>query len=355
MRKYNNFEYIERCSEIHNNKYDYSLTNYEGSNKKVKIVCKEHGEFSQLAFCHLKGQSCPMCINEYKRKGIYDFISSCESIHDNKYDYSLVSFTNRKEKVKIVCKEHGIFSQRASDHLSGSGCPICFRCKRKMTHDEFIEKSVRLHGDKYEYIEEYKESHSVIKIKCNTHGEFYQMPYAHLKGQGCYKCSFRCYDKDTFIIQSNIIHNNSFNYDMVSYVNNRTKVEILCSKHGLFNMTPNAHLRGQSCPLCKRNISKGETDWLTSLSIENEHRHKTIYIGEKRYFVDAIVGNTIYEFYGDYWHGNPNIYRYYDINVINNINFGRLYEKTIEREEILKKNGYNIISIWESDFIKQKI
>ncbi len=60
--------------------------------------------------------------------------------------------------------------------------------------------------------------------------------------------------------------------------------------------------------------------------------------------------NTIYEFYGDYWHGNPNVYEPEFINQVNYKTMGEAYQATIERENKIKELGYNLITIWESDF-----
>lgn len=62
--------------------------------------------------------------------------------------------------------------------------------------------------------------------------------------------------------------------------------------------------------------------------------------------------NTIYEFYGDFWHGNPLIYNSTDIHPLNKKSFGELYNSTIDRENILRREGYNLITIWESDYHK---
>lgn len=45
--------------------------------------------------------------------------------HGDTYDYSLVDYVNALTKVKIICKEHGIFEQRSTDHKNGSGCKRC--------------------------------------------------------------------------------------------------------------------------------------------------------------------------------------------------------------------------------------
>ena len=81
---------------------------------------------------------------------------------------------------------------------------------------------------------------------------------------------------------------------------------------------------------------------------------KTIFINDKKYKIDGFCesSNTIYEFYGDIWHGNPNKYNKYDFNILSKKTFGELYQETINRENILKENGYNLIRIWESEFNK---
>jgi G:T-mismatch repair DNA endonuclease (very short patch repair protein) len=75
-----------------------------------------------------------------------------------------------------------------------------------------------------------------------------------------------------------------------------------------------------------------------------------------KYIVDGYdpITNTIYEFNGDFWHGNPSKYKKFDINPISGKTFGELYKKTLEKEDNLKKLGYNVISIWESDYLKEK-
>ena len=65
----------------------------------------------------------------------------------------------------------------------------------------------------------------------------------------------------------------------------------------------------------------------------------------------CVETNTIYEFHGDYWHGNPKIYNKEDKTYFNKT-FGELYEKTIKKEEIIRGLGYNLVVMWEMDFKK---
>ena len=75
-------------------------------------------------------------------------------------------------------------------------------------------------------------------------------------------------------------------------------------------------------------------------------------IPNTKYTADGfcIETNTIYEFHGNYWHGNPEIYDPNDTNEVANKSMGELYQKTKTREEELKQLGFNLIVIWESEF-----
>lgn len=60
----------------------------------------------------------------------------------------------------------------------------------------------------------------------------------------------------------------------------------------------------------------------------------------------------MYEFHGDFWHGNPVIYSPNKINKKNSISFGELYNRTKKREQLIKNSGYNLVVIWEDEWNK---
>ena len=62
--------------------------------------------------------------------------------------------------------------------------------------------------------------------------------------------------------------------------------------------------------------------------------------------------NTVYEFHGDFWHGNPKLYNKNEIHPLTKKSFGELYNNTVQKENIIKSNGYNLITIWESEYNK---
>lgn len=68
-----------------------------------------------------------------KRLTTEDFIAKAKLIHGDKYDYSLVNYINSHTKINIICKNHGIFKQSPTKHLSGHGCNFCGVIKQKET------------------------------------------------------------------------------------------------------------------------------------------------------------------------------------------------------------------------------
>jgi len=268
-------EVIEKFKEVHGDKYDYSLVEYEQSNKKVLIVCPlpEHGEFTQTPSSHQQGRGCPDCgIIERansKRTTKEDFIKQAKEVHSDKnYSYEKVDYKNTDEKVIIICllPEHGAFPQTPQSHLQGYGCPKCGIIQgaenSKITFEEFIERSNLLHNNFYGYENvEYVDTKTVVKIICPEHGEFPQKPSKHLGGQGCPDCGIKKSadgkrkSPEEFIEEVNLIHGEIYNYDNVIYESFHEDVSITCPIHGDFPQSPANHLSGKGCPRC---INKSE-------------------------------------------------------------------------------------------------
>lgn len=288
------------------------------------------------------------------KKTITEFISSSIEIHGNEYDYSKSIYINNHIKLEIVCRIHGSFWQIPNSHISGKrGCPKCGKTG-KINTSEFIYKSNKIHNNKYNYTKtEYKTSHETVVIDCPIHGEFKQSAYSHLNGKGCHKCSgVKRLTKDEFIRKAKLIHGDRYDYRKVDYINNRSYVKIICHKHNEFLQKPNYHLNGQGCPKCNHRISKPETEFLDYINIPNDFRQKRV----MSYNVDGLDESTktIYEFLGDYWHGNVEKYSIDKIQPERKITYGRLNKETFHRLQKLKNCGYNIKYIWESDWIEFK-
>ena len=296
--------FIEKAKNLFGNQYDYSLVKYVKSFEKVKIKCNKCGSvFLVTPNSHLKGQGCPECARNKKgrrKKTTKEFIKEAENLHGNKYDYSKTNYLGNNKKVCIICPEHGEFWQTPAMHLSGQGCPKCGLAsrvsKRTNNTETFIEKARKIHGDKYDYSKvEYKNARTKVCIICPEHGEFWQTPAVHLRGgDHPKKASKKAQDKrdrvttSEFIEKAKLVHGDKYDYSKLEYINNKTKVCIICPIHGEFWQIPDGHLHGQGCPYCreskleknveniliKNNISfikqcrKSTLNWLGRLSLD---------------------------------------------------------------------------------------
>jgi Zn finger protein HypA/HybF involved in hydrogenase expression len=136
-----------------------------------------------------------------------------------------------------------------------------------MRTQEFIEKSNLAHNFKYDYSKSnYLNNKTKVIIICREHGDFLQNPKSHYNGHGCPNCyGNKKITSDIFINLSNKIHNKKYLYEKVNYINNSTKVIITCKEHGDFSQNPKSHMRGFGCVKCS-GLKKLTTDEFISKS-----------------------------------------------------------------------------------------
>lgn len=184
---------IQRFIEVHGDKYDYSKVVFKRVDEKVCIVCPVHGEFWQTPRMHLNGNGCKYCAG--KDMNTDEFIRRANIKHNGKYLYNKALFLGSHAKLCIICPVHGEFWQQANNHLSGNGCPKCARenvhMGRCFDKSVFLERSVEVHGDKYNYsMVNYYNIDTNVCIICPIHGTFFQTPYKHINCKhGCPKCN----------------------------------------------------------------------------------------------------------------------------------------------------------------------
>ena len=222
------------------------------------------------------------------------FIIKAIAKHGDRFNYSKVVYVNNCTNVIIICPDHGEYDQTPDNHLQGKGCPKCKVEKlskdRLFTIQEFIQKARTIHGDKFDYSKvNYLGMFTKICIICPTHGEFWKSPRHHLTQEGCPKCSnkFRPTTID-WIQKAKSLHGDKYDYSKVIYINNYTKVIIICPIHGEFEQIAYIHLSGHGCPKC--NASKGE------LALEEIFKKYNIQY-EPQYNIPEIVANYEIDFY----------------------------------------------------------
>lgn len=367
--------YEKDLHNIHANKYDYSKAVWKGADIDIIVVCPIHGNFKIRPADHKRGRGCQKCSKEthiqYNKLDTDNFIEKSIQIWGKKYNYSKTKYLGSNDKVIIICDKHGEFKQLPSNHYK-YGCGSCGR-KKNVRNNELKEKCKKdfeiksniVHNNIYDYTKsDYINSITKICVICKEHGEFYVSPNNHLRGKGCPECG-RIKSSISKIIPYKKYHTefikiygDKYDYSLVEWKGSSFPITIICNKHGPFSMLPYNHKNGKECPKCTNQYSKVSTEWLTFMEIKyNCKIISAINQGEylipnSRYKVDGYSKtlNTVFEFHGDFWHGNPNIYSKDDINPKTGKTFGELYENTIIKEEFIKKNGYNLIVIWEQEW-----
>lgn len=187
------------------------------------------------------------------------FVDQANVIHNYRYTYENTVYIDRKTKVEITCKIHGPFFQLPSNHISNKqGCKECSNIARwdkrgRLTYIKFIEKLPNKHKEKYTYPEQLIDSsEAIIQIVCPIHGEFTQKVISHIHGSGCRECAGNTTKtKETFVKDSNHVHNFLYDYSKFIYQSSKDKGIIICSIHGEFEQTPDSHINGKAgCNYC---------------------------------------------------------------------------------------------------------
>jgi Zn finger protein HypA/HybF involved in hydrogenase expression len=312
MKRLTQDKFIFKCKEKHGDKYDYSLVEYINISKKIQIICKKHGVFSQISKNHKDGQGCPRCSGRNIKKE--EFISECKKKHKNKFVYFIDSdFVKSDDYIKIYNTHNNLYYTQLSDHHRNginptkieskslisklktihsnrydyviekefyystdrikiidilTGDILNYRIDRhlkgmspnKMTISLFKLKALEVHKDKYDYsLVNFNKNSDKVKIVCPKHGEFIQSVSNHINCKdGCPKCG----GKQKWIITDlidklNNIHDNKYDYSDINFISVTEKINIRCPHHGIFPQLVSKHLSGQGCPNCKY-VSKGE-------------------------------------------------------------------------------------------------
>jgi hypothetical protein len=291
------------------------------------------------------------------------FLKHCKESH---YDSSRVHYINSKTEVELGCSRHGWFRQKPERLLGGHGCQKCGyettsdKLKGiRISADEFIIRAIEKHGMKYDYSNSvYTGCSSPVEIVCANHGSFLQNAASHLSGSGCPRCvawgEHLRSNLEEFIQRARVIHDNFYDYNLVYYENAVSVVNIICPKHGIFQQRPHSHLSGSGCPKCSVQVSKPEMAWLDSLHIKGLIRQYLLpNLAQKVDGFDPVT-MTVYQFHGDFYHGNPNVFHRCKWNPRCKKLFGELYDRTVRRDQEVILAGFNLVVMWESDWIRSQ-
>lgn len=327
MPKISDEKLIERAKAIHGDKYKYlGLEKREGERyQRFKLLCKEHGEFSQSVSNHFAGKGCKRCAGtsvNAGRKHTLETVAAVAAKYGFQYEYKSLDYTNSVQpKVTYICKEHGEITQNLHNHLQGKGCRTCFELSLRHTLESAIKLCREKWGDRYEYTSlDYDKQRAgggfqaTLTIVCKQHGEFKQSLNSHTSGNGCPKCGEEERIAKATLTDEEILNKlNSIDaYTAVKVERSKDyrgyRVVSVCEKHGEFVQSGGNRLKGQACPKCSGIISKMNielAEWLQSLGLTVE-LEKNLSANPKDYRLKwdiAIKEKPIaIEMHGIYWH-----------------------------------------------------
>ena len=181
--------------------YDLTVAVYAGLNNKISFTCPIHGGMVMDAKVMMRGAQCNKCAFE-ARKGKRRmtqrvFEEAAAAVHGGKYSYEKAEYAGQRGKVEIRCPEHGVFTQMAGDHLSGSGCPKCFHAYRRGTGQRgtlltFTDKLQSVFKGVITLVDEvYVNSKTAVEVRCTKHGTLHvSTPCRLVQGENpCARCN----------------------------------------------------------------------------------------------------------------------------------------------------------------------
>lgn len=312
MRK-TTIQFAQEASIIHSNVYDYSLVSYKNNITKVIIICSIHGNFLQTPLCHITNKTgCPNCA-----------ILTRQQTNLDRYGYlgKHPSIESKEKKRQTCLGKYGTEYAQQSQIIKN---------KRKQTCLEH-------HG-----VEFPTQSKNIIKIRTLANVIKYGVPSP--KQSHMIDC-LPSLDDYNWLYNQYVT-----NLKTATQISNELKVDqsTICKYLRLHNIKIRKY-----CPQ-SANCIRWLTDIMVQYNINIQHVQNggEYKIPNTQFSVDGycIENNTIYEFHGDFWHGNPSKYESHVINPFKNQTMGDLYQKTIDRENKIRSLGYNLVIMWERDF-----
>ncbi len=140
IRLNNIYQFLHRATALYGDRFYYDNVEYKDNKTTITILCRHHGDFTQLPTKFLSKPNCPRC-REWKNltepsgavNNTASFITKAKKVHGDRYNYSNSHYFRVDIALVIRCKEHGSFNQKPSSHFNGHGCPKCGEIQRQDT------------------------------------------------------------------------------------------------------------------------------------------------------------------------------------------------------------------------------
>lgn len=266
MAKRTHEQFVQKVIEkVGYDKYEF-LTEYQGSESKITIRCKDDGYIWTVVASAFLGNKCkcPKCSNCVKNKDTEYFKNELKELYSDEY-VCLGEYTGARNKILI---KHNIESCGNEFKITPdgilhkhNGCPICNHRKGAdklfLSHEEFCKRVDKIFNGEFKILTPYKGGDNKVTVE-HICGRIYDRNAGDiLQGKGCRFCGFGA-TKDTQWFKEKVFEMYQGEYELLGeYINSNTKIlmkHIKCGKE--FYITPDSFLHGTRCK-CE-STSKGE-------------------------------------------------------------------------------------------------
>lgn len=205
-----------------------------------------------------------------KRKS--EFISRAKTTWGEEYDYEDIEYVASHIPITLVCKMHGAFMVRPSNHIKTKnpcGCPKCSKVKQAARlmkpFSEFLAQARAAHGERYTYLEHtYQGAKKHMTIMCPEHGAFEQQPDSHLnRGNGCKKCAtvtnlakIRHHSVNEIASEISRLSNNKVRLHSETFTRINSEATFTCQDHGIYARLVNSAINSK-CPCVECSKQQG--------------------------------------------------------------------------------------------------
>ncbi len=325
-------QFLEASNIIHQNKYNYSLVVYRNTYTKVQIICPDHGPFFQVPGSHTRGAGCKMCSNIARKNT--NFL---------RYGGHPKSTKEVQDKFKKTCQErYGSDSPLGSREIqakSRSTSQSRYGGHPTQTHEV-------QHKKKQTNLKRYGVEHQLQRVEAQS-----KFKQTMIDRYGCHAAQQHMQDSLPMVTDYDWLVN--------QYVNLGKSAVQIADELKIGDLSVGRYLRKHNIPTRQTEMCSFKCVlWLESImesekiSIQHSQNGGEFKIPGTRWKADGycVETNTVYEFHGDYWHGNPKMFESDAYNNSLYKTMGELYQKTIDRENTIKELGYNLVVMWENNW-----
>lgn len=330
-------EFSEVVGIFEGDEYTLVSTNYVNSRSNVCTVCPSGHLYTTTVERFKRGQRCKKCL-------AFSLALSFEEVLDRFSSAGLtlcsVSYMNSHSRLRYVCPNGHVRSASAASVVSDKGCLECYTDSFHSTKS-FSEFAAEFG---YEVVSgEYVNNYTKVELMCPRGHVVPVAPMNFLAGKRCVVCSREGRVTDLSLVEELF---GSEGYSVLHYSSASSPVKVKCPSGHTSKMFVYNFRNGHRCRHCgTAGISAISTQWLDTLGVVD----REVRVG--RYRVDGFDGetNTVYEFLGGFWHGDPRRFDRTGMNPIAKRTFGELLEKTASRLYSINKH-HNLVYIWEKEF-----